>query len=784
MAIFPEQRWQIHPQAPQAVDIAQAHHLNPILAQLLINRGLITGEEIQGFLNPQSVTLPPPNTAFEDLDIAVELLRQVITKGEKIAICGDYDADGMTSTALLLRALRAVGADVEYEIPSRMQEGYGINTRIVEDCHQRGVKLILTVDNGIAAPGPITLARQLGLIVIVTDHHDLPPELPPAQAILNPKLLPPESPYAVLAGVGVAYILGISVAQALGQMKELVRPLLELCTLGTIADLANLMGVNRRWVQRGLMTIPESSLVGIQALLTVSKSRPEENASLKPNAVGFRLGPRINAIGRIGDPQVVIDLLTTDDPLQAQALAEICEETNRHRQELTEEITTAAIAQIEAAQLDLTERRVLVPMQAGWHHGVIGIVASRLVERYGVPVFIATEEDETHLRGSARGIPEFDVFAALQYSGDLLEKFGGHRAAGGFSLKKENLPTWRNRLEEFANQCLGLQHLKPLITIDAEIPLSAINSDLFQDLQTLHPCGMGNPDPTFCSRNVQVQDQRLFGASQNHLMLTLTQPDPQTGTLTYQKAKAWNWGSYYPLPEILNVAYKLEENIWQGNTTIELNLLGIQPVTPMPLETKSKVKITPARPQPITATTTKTLIVQCPEPPTYPWPAVWLVLEDLLSLVNQLEGRALLYGDHCPYISTQATAATIDYDRPHQACETFLLWNLPPSLTHLRWLLAKGQPQQVYVRNQAPPVPTATELKMKLSIALRQLEGNTVNLLAWGQMHWVAPSTIVAGLRELGHDCEGYRTTLGLEQELNRLARWYAYTPMDLSQLT
>ncbi|MDS3860808.1 single-stranded-DNA-specific exonuclease RecJ [Thermosynechococcaceae cyanobacterium BACA0444] len=783
MASLPDQRWHIHPPAPQAQAIAQAHHLSPIAAQLLINRGLTTTEDIQGFLNPQSLHLPAPNTAFVDLDIAVELLRQVITKGEKIAICGDYDADGMTSTALLLRALRAVGANVDYEIPSRMQEGYGINHRIVEDCHRRGVKVILTVDNGIAAPGPIALARQLGLIVIITDHHDLPPELPPAQAILNPKLLPTESPYGVLAGVGVAYILGISVVQAFGQMKDLVRPLLELCTLGTIADLASLTGVNRRWVQRGLVTIPQSTLVGVQALMTVAKCRPEDNAALKPTAVGFRLGPRINAIGRIGDPQVVIDLLTTEDLLQAEALAEVCEETNRRRQELTESITAEAVAQVEAAQLDLLVKRVLVLVKAGWHHGVIGIVASRLVERYGVPVFIATEEDETHLRGSARGIPEFDVFAALQYSGDLLEKFGGHRAAGGFSLEKVKLSAWRKRLTEFANQCLQPEHLKPLIAIDSEIRLDEITPDLWQQLQALQPCGLGNPEPLFCSRNVQVQEQRLFGANQTHLMLTLTQTHPQTGALISQKAKAWNWRSYYPLPAEIDVAYTLEENTWQGNTTLELRLVGVQSAASSLAKGKPKTaNRTSLRGNP--AANRPNLIVQCPEPPTYPRPAAWLELEDLLGLCKTLRGRVLLYGDQCPYISTQSTPAQIDYDRPRQACDTFLLWNLPPSLTHLRWLLAKGQPQQVYVRNQAPSLPTATELKMKLSIAVSQLDGNTVNLLAWGQTHWVAPSTIVAGLRELGHDCEGYRATLGLEQELNRLSRWYAYTPAELAQLS
>ncbi len=585
---LPDQRWQIYPQKPEfAQNLAVLINLSPIISQLLINRGMETPEQAQAFLEPESLVLPSPLEDFPDLAISLELLQNAIASQTKIAICGDYDADGMTSTALLLRSLRTLGAQVDYAIPSRMHEGYGINKRIVEEFHSEGVGLILTVDNGISAFEPVARARELGLAVIITDHHDIPQKLPPANAILNPKLIAESSPYRGVAGVGVAYILAVSLAQQLGETKGLIQPMLALFTLGTIADLAPLTGVNRRWVKRGLQQLPKSNLAGVRALIQVGgvqardegekisnpKSKIQNPKSLKPEDIGFRLGPRINAIGRIGNPQTVIELLTTDDMGVALELAMQCEQINASRQEMCQQIEQEAIAYVEAEFVaSLQKDRVLVVVQPNWHHGVIGIVASRLVERYGVPVFIGTYEDEKHIRGSARSIPEFHVFEALEYCHDLLGKFGGHKAAGGFSLPAENLQVLRSRLIEFANQCLEPQHLKPLLKIDAEVNLNQINQQLYQQLNALHPCGMDNPDPIFWTPNVQVVEQKIVG--KGHIKLTIAQT---VNNQEYKiKAIAWRWGDYFRLPPRVDVAYKLRENYFNGNTTIELELIGVR----------------------------------------------------------------------------------------------------------------------------------------------------------------------------------------------------------------
>ncbi|NEN92713.1 MAG: single-stranded-DNA-specific exonuclease RecJ [Okeania sp. SIO3H1] len=624
---LPNQRWLIYPEQPEITkQLAKTLEISPLIAQTLINRDISTIDQAQAFLDPESIKLPLPIQEFPDLDISLNLLQTTISQQQKIAICGDYDADGMTSTALLLRALKHLGAKVDYAIPSRMQEGYGINQRIVEEFHQEGVSLILTVDNGIAAYEPIAKARELGVNVIITDHHDIPPKLPPAHAILNPKLISETSPYRGVAGVGVAYILAVSLAQRLGKHQGLIKPLLELFTLGTIADLAPLTGVNRRLVKRGLQYLPHSQLPGVQALIQVSGVKAKEEGrrkkeeerrqkeegtwkkeegrgkrekgrgkkeegthqeergkmeegrgkreegtqkSLKPDDIGFRLGPRINAVGRIADPQIVIELLTTDDMGIALERAMQCEEINQQRQQLCEEIEQEAIAWCESSQINLQEERVLVVVQPGWHHGVIGIVASRLVERYGVPVFIGTyeEEGEEIIRGSARGIPEFHVFEALQFCDELLGKYGGHRAAGGFSFSAENLDKFRYRLSEFAHQCLEIQHLKPLISIDAEAEIKELNFDLYRQIDLLHPCGIENKYPVFWSRNVRISEQKIVG--KGHIKLTLIKGE-------IIQAIAWRWGDYFPLPSVVDIAYKMQENTWNGQSNIELELLGVR----------------------------------------------------------------------------------------------------------------------------------------------------------------------------------------------------------------
>ncbi|AFZ45114.1 single-stranded-DNA-specific exonuclease RecJ [Halothece sp. PCC 7418] len=571
---IPSQRWQITELNPeQTAPLVEATGLSPLLAQVLINRGILSPDEAQVYVNPEAETLPSPNQDFPDLEQSIDLMIEAITEQEKIMICGDYDADGMTSTALLLRTLRYLGADVDYLIPSRMKEGYGINTRIVEECASNGVGLILTVDNGIAAYDPIYRAVELGLQVIITDHHDLPEMLPPADAILNPKLLPESSPYRGLAGVGVAYILAVATAQKLGKLQGFTAQLLELFTLGTIADLAPLIGVNRRWLKRGLRQLPKSEIPGVQALMQVSGVNDTKKA-VKPEDIGFRLGPRINAIGRISDPQTVIELLTTDDDGIALEKAMECEQVNGKRQELCAQIEEEAIAYLETGEIDWLRDRAMVIIQPNWHHGVIGIVASRLVDKFGTPVFIGTYEDEeeTQIRGSARGIPEFNVFDSLEYCHDLLEKFGGHKAAGGFSLAAENLTAFRERLSEFAHQSLEPEHLKPLIKIDATADFTQLNPHLYQQVDELQPWGIGNEEPIFLSKNVTVAEQRVIG--KNHLKLKLRQI--VNNQRLEKSAIAWRWGNYFPLPKQVDIAYKLRENHWQGNISLELELLGFR----------------------------------------------------------------------------------------------------------------------------------------------------------------------------------------------------------------
>ncbi|MGD1861831.1 MAG: single-stranded-DNA-specific exonuclease RecJ [Leptolyngbyaceae cyanobacterium] len=581
---MPDQRWLIQPALKgEARGLAQQLQLSPLIAQVLLNRSIETSDAAQEFLNPEALLLPSPLDEFPDLAQSIEILLQAIAAGEKIAICGDYDADGMTSTALLLRALRSLGANVDYAIPSRMQEGYGINNRIVEEFFADGVSIILTVDNGIAAVEPVAYARELGLMVIITDHHDVPPEIPPAHAILNPKLIAPDSPYYGVAGVGVAYILAVCLAQSMGRIQDLTAPLLELFTLGTIADLAALTGVNRRWVRRGLRLLPHSRLIGVKALIKVA-GLDNEDDSLKPEDIGFRLGPRINAVGRIGDPQVVIEMLTTDDVDVALQRALECEQANQERRALCERIEAEAVAGVEAdiaaGTVNLARDRVLLVLQPDWHHGVIGIVASRLVERYGVPVFICTYEDpdQKEIRGSARGIPEFNVFDALQNCHDLMAKFGGHRAAGGFSFPAKHLRQVKSRLVNFANQTLQPEHLKPLITVDVRASLDQITFDLYDQIDQLHPCGIGNPDPIFWTPNVRVVEQRPMGQTKAHLKLTVADDADQR-----LEAIAWRWGSYCPLPDRLDIAYKLKPNEWRGNTTLQLELVGVRsPTQPSP----------------------------------------------------------------------------------------------------------------------------------------------------------------------------------------------------------
>ncbi len=777
MAGIRPQRWQIATaQSELAQQLADSLDLHPLIAQILVNRGLDTVEGAQHFLQPEQVSLPDPIQDFPDLKICVDRLAQAIQTQAGIAICGDYDADGMTSTALLIRTLRHLKAIVSYDIPSRLTEGYGINTRMVTELHQQGVAVIITVDNGISAYEPIELARSLGMSVIVTDHHDLPTTLPPADAILNPKLIDVSSPYRGMAGVGVAYLLALTLAERMGSRLPLERPLLELLTLGTIADLAPLTGINRLWVKQGLHLLVQSQIPGIQALLAITGlNRSSSHEPLSPEAIGFGLGPRINAVGRLAQPSVVIELLTTDDPDQARHYAADCEQLNQQRQQLCTTIEQAAIHHIETEGWDIQTDRIIVILGQDWHHGVIGIVASRLLERYGAPVFIGSQDGD-EIRGSARGIPEFNVFEALEFCKDLFIKYGGHPAAGGFSMESSHWPQLCQYLRTFAQSTLASDQIRPLVKVDAEAQLSMMSLKLFQQIQQLQPCGMGNAEPVFWSHQVKVLKQTLFGQDQSHLRLRLRQA-PQKRSFS---AIVWRGSQHYPLPTYVDVAYCLHAKDDKGDIELELEVKGIR-------EPLSTIESTPVQPPTLFNTSvpspignnTSALDLRYRAAPTINHPVTWQAVDRISSLLPTCQGTLLIYGYRRPQIAAKHTASelVIHYDRPQAGVlySGIILWSWPPSITHLGWLLATTQPSQsaltIYSHQQAIPLISAPSLRQQLKQVLDTT--HQIDLLRLGQQWWLAPSTLVAGLRSLGYTCDRFGKTTSLEDELDKLERWF-----------
>jgi single-stranded-DNA-specific exonuclease len=747
---LPLQRWRYFPANPTlAEEIATQTNLSLLFVQILINRKINTSEAVQEFLQPQPENLPDPKQVFADLIPSLECLEKVRNLGQEVAICGDYDVDGMTSTALLLRTFRALGIKADYEIPSRMTEGYGINERMVRDLHERGVALIITVDNGISAFKAISLAKELGMMVIITDHHELPEILPPADGILNPKQISPNSPYFAIAGVGVAYLLGMELAKRFQADNQLEKILLELFTLGTIADLASLTGINRQLVQKGLKLLADSQILGLQALKQVAGI----GGTIKPDSIGFTLGPRINAVGRIGDPTIVIELLTTEDSGIALERAMQCEQINRDRQKLCSEIEQEAVsqvyAQIESKELDLARDRLLLLVSENWHHGVIGIVASRLVERFGAPVFMCASEPDGGIRSSVRGIPEFNVFDSLNYAHDLLGKFGGHFAAGGFSTTSENLEKLRERLRTFARENLKAEEICPAIAIDFEIPLAQVNVDLYYELEKLQPCGIGNSVPILASRNVRIISQRIFGKTQDHLDLTLDR-----GNGRKIKAIAWRWASYYPLPEYVDLAYKIQLKHDRGEIYLELDLAGVKASQTWQLQLQQK--LAPA-------------INSLP---------IWKILD--LKNLTEIESPSLIYGYNYP----KGLFTNSDCDRPVQIYNSLVLWHLPPSLDHLQWLIYLGKPQQIFLRtddsDSLPPIPSQVELLQ----LLQELNGKHIlNLMELAQRWWIAPKVIVAGLRQLDCSFSDYQPTDSLEHELEKQFTWYGTAKDKLEKL-
>lgn len=486
-------------------------NITPLVASLLINRGLDTVESARYFLFDHDQKFHDP-FLLTGMDIAVSRIKLAIEKQEPILIFGDYDADGVTSTSIMMMTLKDLGADVQFYIPNRFTEGYGPNKQAFQYAKDIGIQLIITVDTGIAATNEAIAAKELGLDLIITDHHEPGPELPDALAIIHPKLKNSDYPFHELAGVGVAFKL----AHALyGKLPE---HLLEIAAIGTIADLVSLKGENRLIAKRGIKNLKNTKNIGLKA---VFKRAGTELHSIDEETIGFLIAPRLNAVGRLGSADPAVELLLTEDVIEAEAIAEEIEQLNKERQAIVSEITAQAIKEVEE-NYPISEHSVLVIGQEGWNAGVIGIVASKLVEKYYRPTIILSFDQEKGIaKGSARSIFGFDLFNNLSNCRDILPHFGGHPMAAGMTLKLEDVDELRNRLNAAAREQLSEADFIPATKLDGEFHLQDINLESLEEMQMLAPFGMDNPKPKIMLKEANIAGIRKIGSNQTHLKMTI-----------------------------------------------------------------------------------------------------------------------------------------------------------------------------------------------------------------------------------------------------------------------
>lgn len=559
-------RWRVLPPPPPEY-LARFPELGPVLGQILYHRGLHDGPAIEAFLRGTTRVRNP--YTLKGLPEAVTRIRHGLRRAEKMAVYGDFDADGVTSTTLLVQALRAAGAQVEPYIPHRVDEGYGLNNHALTHLRERGCTLVITVDCGIRSLHEAEHARQIGIDLIITDHHHPGPQLPAAYAIINPRQPNCRYGYTGLAGVGVAYRLAQGVLRAVGygerrstnDLEE--SDLLDLVALGTVADIVPLTAENRDLVRQGLSQLQATRRVGLRALMESAGVMPDQ---VDTTAIGFRLAPRLNAAGRLKSAMLAYQLLSSQEVAEAQQLAAQLSALNQQRQTLTEQTVMQARRQIEA---DPGNGYLLMAEGDTFLHGVVGLAAGKLADEYYRPV-VVIERGPQFSHGSARSIPEFHVTAALDQVAHLLERHGGHAAAAGLTVRTDRLPALRSALQEVAAAALADQALQPTLQIDAEVRLSDVDWGLHGLLQQLEPCGEENPAPTLLARNCQVVEARTVGSDGAHLKLKLSDG------WTAREAIAFRQGAWLSrLRNRIDIAFNLEVNTYNGNRSLQLNVLDL-----------------------------------------------------------------------------------------------------------------------------------------------------------------------------------------------------------------
>lgn len=569
-----QMHWDLAPIAPAAhIDaLAQGSHISTFMARLLYGRGFTTVPAIQHFLACRDPHHDP--LLMHDMRAAAQRVITAIHEQEAIAVYGDFDADGITATSLICDAFRQLGANIAPYIPHRTAEGYGLNHEAMHRLAQSGVKLLVTVDCGISNVSEVALARELGMDVIITDHHAPPAELPVATALVNPKL--PQCPYPDkgLVGVGIAYKL----IEAIGQLgmplsSEQMTNLLDLVALGTVADLGPLQGENRSLVARGLHVLANSQRPGIRALIAVAGITP---TTLKADDIGFKLGPRINAAGRLEDAVPAYELLLTEDFLEAQAKAQHLNETNIERQHQTK-LLQERVAAALTAQHDTADAydRIIVHADPDAHAGLVGLAAARIAEQFARPAIII-ERGEPHSRGSARSGGMINMVEALRNCGASFVKMGGHAAAAGFTIESSQIDTLRRLLNEYA-AAHEIQVGVRTLHIDSEVPHDAISLDLVNELAQLEPCGHSNHSAVLLARNCRVISAQPMGSDNKHLRLKL---DLAGRVMT---AIVWGEGAhshYFTRIPAVDIVFHPQRNEWNGRVEVQLIVHDLRSARP------------------------------------------------------------------------------------------------------------------------------------------------------------------------------------------------------------
>jgi single-stranded-DNA-specific exonuclease len=561
-------RWSVR-ECPQPVaDLAQWAEVlgvTPMLARLLWQRGLASVPEMDVFLSPGLRHLSPLES-WPGLGHAADAIARAVSDGKRVAVWGDYDVDGITATALLVEFFRLRGLDPLSYIPPRLDEGYGLSIHGVERLAAEGAGLLVTVDCGIASVAEVDRARQLGMEVVVTDHHLPGPVLPDCSGLVNPKLA--ACPCADLAGVGVAFLLAAALNRRLPGEPLDLRRFLDLVALGTVADVVKLLGENRILVKNGLLLLSDPQRLGVRALKEVCGLDPR--AQVGSGEINFSLAPRINAAGRMGDPNAALRLLLTTDADEARKLAAELDRLNGLRRDTEEAIVREALTQAES----FLSAAGLVLCSDDWHQGVIGIVASRMVERFNRPCLVLTRTGDT-LKGSGRSVPDFDLHQGLSSCRDMLLRFGGHRLAAGFALNPANLGPLREAFARSVLEQRGSTPIQPEVLVDAVMGFGELSPVLLRELEMLQPFGPGNPRPMFASPPLHVRKQRLFGEGNKHLGLEVR----DQGSGVTLRGTGWRLAEALTGRDLsgstITVAYSPKLSLYGGMTSVEISVKSL-----------------------------------------------------------------------------------------------------------------------------------------------------------------------------------------------------------------